>query len=491
MPDSKQASPVQIALGRFWRVRSAQIGVWVVVAFALIGIYAPFLASETALIWSDAAGLHFPVLGDLFNRLAFPERYDLFFNLLSLTLPLGVLVWVVLRKRFSIGVLIRYFAVGNVVLWVLLQVPLLSPTVEGGDRRSIWTERALIGHTYTGLKQVERLQAGGVAEAAQRRDLLLTTDGELVRVMFKTRKPVATDGSAILGDAPEDAEKATFIVVQPDGEPDAEPRYMRPDALQTLGVSFALFPPISHNHDRPYPGAVLATPLTTNESTGLKFWLGADAGGQDILARMCYGARISLTIGVVATVIAMSIGIVIGAISGYFGGWVDILLQRIVEIMMCFPAFLLVLVIVAMVGRDIMVIMLIFGLTGWAGTARLVRGEFLSQMGREYVLACQAMGLPRWRIMFKHILPNALTPLFISAAFSVAGMILSESGLSFLGLVDSRTPSWGLILSAGRQSPEYAHIIYAPGLAIFAMVSALNIIGNGLREAFDPKAAGR
>ncbi|MDA3960788.1 MAG: ABC transporter permease [Planctomycetota bacterium] len=490
MPEVDGRSPVALALARFRSQRSARVGLGVIIGFALLGIYAPFIASETAWVWWDDAGLRFPVLAELFNRLRYGERYDLFFNMLALAVPPVAVVAVVLRKRIAPARIVRWGLALTTLVWIAFQIPILPPQGEGTAWRAVWTNRPLATDTWGGYQQIDRLRSEGVASAARRRDLLRTSDGERVRVLFKTTRPVASDGSAIIdGSAPDAAARATFVVVRPDGQPRAEPRYLPPDQLEAVVPRLTLFPPVVHDYDTPYSGTVLVTPFTKNEQTGQRFWLGADASGQDIFARMLFGARISLTIGVVATVIAMSIGIFIGAVSGFFGGWIDIVLQRIVEIMMCFPSFLLILVIVAMVGRDIMVIIIVSGFTGWAGTARLVRGEFLSQSSREYVLACRAMGLPRWRIMFKHILPNALTPLFIAAAFSVAGMILAESGLSFLGLVDSRTPSWGLVLSGGRQNPEYWHIIYAPGLAIFALVSALNLVGNALREAFDPKGA--
>jgi peptide/nickel transport system permease protein len=253
------------------------------------------------------------------------------------------------------------------------------------------------------------------------------------------------------------------------------------------GEISAMFPPIPLRFDRPYAGQVLKKPLTVNPETGTRFWLGSDASGKDVLSYLIFGARISLTIGLFATVISMFIGIIVGGISGYFGGKVDMLLQRVVEIMMCFPTFILVLVIVAMTRRDIFIIMLVLGLTGWAGIARMVRGEFLAQSVRDYVVAGEALGLPRWRIMFRHILPNVLTPLLISATFGVAGSILAESGLAFIGLGDPTAPSWGMLLDQGRSFIRYAWIIYAPGTAVFLLVTALNLIGNGLSEALDPR----
>ncbi|MBA2481590.1 MAG: ABC transporter permease, partial [Planctomycetes bacterium] len=236
---------------------------------------------------------------------------------------------------------------------------------------------------------------------------------------------------------------------------------------------FAVFPVIPHRHDATYRGAVLAKPGDVNETSGSRFVLGSDSSGHDVCARMIFGSRISLTIGLVATGLSLLIGTIIGALSGYLGGATDLILQRIVEIMMCFPTFILVLTIVAMTDRDIFIIMMVLGLTGWAGVARLVRGEFLSQAVRDYVLAAEAIGMPRWRIMFRHILPNALTPLIITATFGIAGAVTTESGLAFLGLGDPNAPSWGSLLNQGRENIDYTWLIYAPGMAVFLLVTCL------------------
>ncbi len=233
---------------------------------------------------------------------------------------------------------------------------------------------------------------------------------------------------------------------------------------------------------------VLKPPLSVDQDSGRRFWLGTDSAGKDVAAQLLAGARISLTVGLVATGLSLLIGLLIGAISGYFGGWIDLFLQRVVEIMLCFPTFILILVIVAMLSRDIIIIMVVIGLTSWAGTARLVRGEFLAQSVRDYVAAGQALGLGPLRIMFRHILPNALTPLLITATFSIAGAVTSESGLSFVGLGDPTVASWGMLLEQGRQNIQYGWLIWCPGIMVFVLVSALNLIGNGLREAIDAAA---
>jgi peptide/nickel transport system permease protein len=221
--------------------------------------------------------------------------------------------------------------------------------------------------------------------------------------------------------------------------------------------------------------------------SGGRHWLGTDDRGFDCLARVVYGARITLTVGMVATALSLLIGVIVGAVSGFFLGWVDLFLQRAVEIMMTFPTFVFLLVIVSMLGRDILLIMTVIGLTGWAGVARLVRGEFLVQSGREYVLAGRVLGYSNTRLMFRHILPNSATPLLINAAFAIAGAILVESTLAFLGLGDPLAPSWGAQLDVGRRNLHYIWLIWVPGTMIFVVVMALNLIGDALREAVDAK----
>lgn len=247
----------------------------------------------------------------------------------------------------------------------------------------------------------------------------------------------------------------------------------------------ALFAPVPFRATTPVANQILKGPFTVDEHSGRTFWAGSDSAGKDVAAQMFAGARISLTVGLVATGLSLLIGTLIGALSGYLGGWVDLLLQRLVEIMMCFPTFILILVVVAMTGRDIFIIMTVIGFTSWAGTARLVRGEFLAQSVRDYVAAGQAMGFSPLRIMFRHIMPNALTPLLITATFGIAGAVGSESALSFVGLGDPTVASWGMLLEQGRENIQYAHLIWLPGMAVFILVSALNLIGNGLREAAD------
>ena len=248
----------------------------------------------------------------------------------------------------------------------------------------------------------------------------------------------------------------------------------------TLAAVFAPF--ISpHSPSAMDLDAILAPPSATH-------WLGTDGLGRDIFTRLLYGGRVSLWVGFVAVGISVSIGATLGLIAGYFRGLVDECIMRLVDIMLCFPSFFLILAVIAFLEPSLFNIMVVIGLTSWMGVARLVRAETLTLRERDYVAAARLSGAPLSRILFIHILPNALPPILVSATLGVAGAILVESSLSFLGLgVQPPTPSWGNMLLEGKEALEISPWLSVfPGLAILFTVLGYNLLGESLRDFMDP-----
>ncbi len=262
----------------------------------------------------------------------------------------------------------------------------------------------------------------------------------------------------------------------------AENLYANFDRWSPGPGEMAIRPPIAY-------GPLQQDILNALAAPGAKHWLGTDDRGRDVLSRIIWGTRIAMLVGIVAVGISAVIGVILGALAGYYGGWVDAVILRFIEVMLVLPTFFLIITVMAFLPPSIYNIMAVIGLTGWTGIARLVRGEFLKQRRQDYATAARATGLGDGRIIFRHILPNALSPVFVSASFGVAGAILTESALSFLGFgIQPPTASWGELLKQAQTHVDFAWwLVVFPGLAIFITVTAFNLVGEGLRDAMDPR----
>jgi peptide/nickel transport system permease protein len=221
----------------------------------------------------------------------------------------------------------------------------------------------------------------------------------------------------------------------------------------------------------------------------MQHWMGIDSTGRDMLSRIIYGSRTALIVGVLATVISIAIGIVFGAIAGYAGGWVDSILSRIVDTMMAFPVLALLLVLASIFGPSVWTVTIIIGATFWTGYARVVRADIMSVRERDYVLAARATGVRAPRLIMRHMMPNIIGPIIVLATLGIGSTIITEAALSFLGLgVQPPTSSWGRALNEARPHiVRYPHLAIFPGLMITLTVLAFNVIGDGLRDAFDPR----
>jgi peptide/nickel transport system permease protein len=270
--------------------------------------------------------------------------------------------------------------------------------------------------------------------------------------------------------------------------------------LAVIGPLFTLDPTASDFEEKNLPPVYFSSSESvynsaTDEFTAIeergtwKHPLGTDNKGRDMLAMLVSGARISLLVGLLATGIAIFLGTLIGVASAYLGGWVDNALMRFTDIIMTFPFFLLLVLIVFIFGPSLAIIVLVIGLTGWTGTARLIRSEALSLRTREYVIAARSLGASDGRVIFRHLIPNVISLIIVMATLAIPGVILAEASLSFIGLGDPSVTSWGIILQSGQQSLDTAWwVAVEPGVMLFLTVLAFNFLGDGLRDAFDPKS---
>ena len=263
-----------------------------------------------------------------------------------------------------------------------------------------------------------------------------------------------------------------------------------PDGLanadwKSLEFDWSIFPPVPYRANETDNSFPMIPPFAEGEHS---HYLGTDQLGRDMLAGLIHGTRISLTVGLVAMGIATLIGVILGALAGYFGGWVDMVVSRVIEIFLNFPVLLLIITIVAFLGANIFYMMVVIGLTGWMGIARLTRGEVLRVRNMEYVTAADALGFNPSRVILRHVIPNSLAPVLVSIAFGIASAILIEASLSFIGVgVPATVVTWGSTLNSGLSAVYAWWLTVFPGFMIFLTVLSYNLLGDGLRDATDPR----
>jgi ABC-type dipeptide/oligopeptide/nickel transport system permease subunit len=254
-----------------------------------------------------------------------------------------------------------------------------------------------------------------------------------------------------------------------------------------LLLLMALLAPLLARHD-----PIRVDLLRQLQAPSLEHWMGTDIQGRDVWARLVYGARISLAVGLISQSIALALGLTFGLLAGYYGRWVDDLVMRLADVTLAFPTLLLLIAMVAALQPSLLVVFVTVGIVGWAGMARLVRGQVLVVRQLEYVQAARALGTPDRRVIARHVLPNVIAPVIIASTLGMAGAIMAEAALSFLGLgVQPPTPSWGAMIADGRDLSQLRASPWTslfPGLAIGVTVLGFNLLGDALRDALDPRA---
>lgn len=451
LEETRRSSYWQVVGAQLRKNRVAMVAAALVKGLVVSAIAAPLLAFNVPLFHDSAEGWRLPLLHSLFDRTLFENGVDVFFNLVLVALPLWLLLPRFFRglKAARRGEVTFGFLCSCVLLPIVFVLELLSAL---GGQAAMWI--AVAGVAVPGSCLLAAAGRTTLPWLTRNRARLACAALIVVGLLVILRRP---------------SETATWKV------------WRGPDATES---GFMVFPPVPFHPNGVGDPQALEQARRPPDSTN---WLGCDVNGRDVVSRILFGTRISLTIGLVAVSIYVLIGILLGSLAGYYGGKVDLLIMRLVEIMICFPTMFLLLTIIAVFEtRSIFLIMAAIGFVGWTGVTRLVRGEFLRQVNLDYVTAAKAQGIPERRVIFRHVLPNCLGPVLVSATLGIAGAILTESSIAFLGLGDQTSISWGQMLTTGRTSQEW-HLILVPGAAIFFVVTVFNLLGEGLRDALDPK----
>ena len=422
--DRSGESYPQIVWRQFRKNQFAYYSLWFFLALLLMAIFAPVLASNRPFIYRDTEGFIFPWFRQLFH----PEDHaDYIFNMALM----GFFPW----------------AIG-------------AAFVNRWER-----SRGVIGF--------HRLWHISVAYFG------------LVTILCAIFAIPAKGGGYVI--RPNNSYRTRNFVKE-----EYEARQANPDAPERWGI----YPPIYFGPTEPDlearnkpPGFRKAADLKQDLNDTNVHLLGTDGTGRDVLTRLIYGSRVSMSVGFVAVTIYITIGIIIGAIAGYFGGYVDMLLSRAIEVVLLFPAFFLILILVeSSGGPNIMIVMFVIGITSWPSIARLIRGEVLKQRSIEYTTAARALGAKPLRVIFRHVLPNSLSPALVSIPFGISSAIIIEASMSLLGFgVRPPAASWGQFLNEAYYDYNNWWLIFVPSVAIFLTVTTFNLVGAGLRDAMDPR----
>lgn len=474
-----------------------RIALWIVILFCLVGIYAPFLASSKPFIVQYDGEWYFPLFRYLFYRGFFTKRLDIFFNLLMFTLPLAVLcfyLWGRYPKRLMLS-LFTVLILHTLVFSYYAYAPANDPEYDSAlsKERQValknhplpnWNFDLQYMSPYAKLNQVLRFQQRKDQNAQLKHyNSTLKNPATLLPTLWNMQKK---------NDEREIARQESAIKFYEKGSDsynyaEASIRYIRDREQwleqQSTHIKYNFMPLIRPFHWEDDAGGSQILNRYVN------FWNLSRINGKDLVAALIFGVRVSIVVGILAVFIALVIGIPIGAFAGYYGGTFDIIVSRLLEIWESMPTFFMLLMVVAMMqSKSIFLVIAVIGLFGWTGFSRYLRGEFFKQRNLPYIEACRAIGLSDGKIIFSHIMPNATPPILTLLPFAIMAAITSEAGLSFLGLGEEGSCSWGVLMDEGRSAfPSQSYLLWPPAILLTVLLVAIAIVGDTLRDAIDPK----
>lgn len=438
------------------------VAFWVIILFFLTGVYAPFLASSKPIALYYDGSWSFPLFHYLFYKGFYTKPIDLFFNLLMFTLPFFYLF----RKNLTLLILLS--ALQILLFLFLLFSPPSDPASDPYLSSLQQMEFRKNPETWSWNDALKYMNP-------QSRINLLTRHIKLrnqnERLLHYRNAPLPTLWQSQLSD-----EKTS-----------SDPEFLKGRRewaeAESQKVSFIIWPLIRDFHWEDDAGG------DANFNREIPWYEMTRSNRRDFVAALLFGIRISFATGIISIGLALLIGIPVGAIAGYFGGKTDIVVCRILEVWESMPTFFMLLMTVAILqSKSIFLVIAMIGIFGWTGFSRFIRGEFFKQKSLPYVEACQAVGYPTWWIMFREIMPNAIAPVLTLLPFAVMGAITSEAGLSFLGLGEEGSSSWGVLMDEGRKAfPAESYLLWPPAILLTILLVAIALIGDALRDELDPK----
>lgn len=456
------------------------LGAFLVILFILMGVYAPLIASSKPLAIEYEHQLYFPLLRYLFFQGFFTKPLDIFFNLMIFTLPLALIFWKKPKVLTTIGFFQCAFFLWLMIFGIKDPASDLELTQEKQKQKQVsWSSELSFMNDYAKLNEVVRY--------------ILRRDQDTQLKALLKREDVPSLFSKEQEHQNEKIQRITAFLEM--NKPESLEYQNQMHELQFLkdknqwleeqskNVAWMMMPLVRPFHWEDDAGGEQAL------NQYLPWWDLTRVNRKDLVAALIFGVRISLVVGFLAVGLSLLLGIPIGAFAGYYGGVFDIIVSRLIEIWESMPVFFMLLLVIAMMqSKSIFIVITVIGIFGWTGFSRYIRGEFFKQKNLGYVESCKSIGYPDSRIIFRHILPNAIPPLLTLLPFAIMGAITAEAGLSFLGLGEEGSCSWGVLMDEGRSAfPGEAYLLWPPAIFLTILLVAIALIGDALRDHLDPK----